>query len=480
MKSFIKRNLLSIILAGVIILMIPAVIILPKKLNKENDLAGTYRRYGEVNDSYIDYTAVVEKMSDGRYMVTYKEDSNVNHRRGKDFKFVIPSDYEYGTLIEIKGTDSYIKTVKVDVQPGCIFITGYIGYTEYDFAGVDEVLRKENYEMHNPIVETLLESILILLCVGLVASIVVRFKFIVGLGATVLGTFLAVAISVDRKESINYEGYYTLDKVPDVVSQNRYVAFYDIYLRKAGDNSYNMYTCMVGDSFTTSDYFDYYQSELRNLYVKYEDNRIVVEKKHSIDIGVPRDADVYFEKKEDKYVVYRTEDDIIFEYRQVFGRKEYNNVFDFVRILGVLMLFAVTLKKYIEYLKREKPDVFEQFYGVYDVSELICAGEEYSDFAAYAAQGIVGSIIKVAKDTFSIKDSDYNEVRYEFQKNIELLKGMYPEFENAQTVSVDVEENRYYLVHGKQKNAIITTMGGRMFIACEIRKNAEYQQEGLI
>ena len=41
MKSFIKRNLLSIILAGVIILMIPAVIIVPKKLNRENDLAGT-------------------------------------------------------------------------------------------------------------------------------------------------------------------------------------------------------------------------------------------------------------------------------------------------------------------------------------------------------------------------------------------------------------------------------------------------------
>ena len=55
---------------------------------------------------------------------------------------------------------------------------------------------------------------------------------------------------------------------------------------------------------------------------------------------------------------------------------------------------------------------------------------------------------------------------------------MYPEFENAQTVSVDVEENRYYLVHGKQKNAVITTMGGRMFIACEIRKSAECQQEG--
>ena len=73
MKSFIKRNLLSIILAGVIILMIPAVIIVPKKLNKENDLAGTYRRYGEVNESYIDYTAVVEKMSDGRHMVTYTE-----------------------------------------------------------------------------------------------------------------------------------------------------------------------------------------------------------------------------------------------------------------------------------------------------------------------------------------------------------------------------------------------------------------------
>ena len=58
---------------------------------------------------------------------------------------------------------------------------------------------------------------------------------------------------------------------------------------------------------------------------------------------------------------------------------------------------------------------------------------------------------------------------------MELLKGMYPEFENAQIISVDVEDNRYYLVYGKKKSAVITTMSGNMFIACEILRNAECQ-----
>ncbi len=475
MKSFIKRNLLSIILAGVIILMIPAVIIVPKKLNKENDLAGTYRRYGEVNESYIDYTAVVEKMSDGSYMVTYTEKSNMSMRDKYSCKFVIPADYEYGTVIETKDADSLIQSVIIDVYPGHLFL---VGVTDYGAAELDEMLRKEDYVRYNPIVETILKSLLILLCVAFLITILVRFNALVGLGATVIGGFLAIIVCSRSAEGIDYEGYYTLDKVPNVISEYRYFAFCDIYLKKTGENSYDMFTCTVGTPMTSQNYYSVYDCLLNKVEVELKDDKIVVKGKDSNYMGVTQHNDVYLEKKLDKYVVYQEENDIIFEYRRSFGREEYSVIYYIVSGIGVLMLFAVTLKKYIEYLKREKPDVFEQFYGVYDVSELICAGEEYSDFATYAAQGIVGSIIKVAKDTFSIKDSDYNEVRYEFQKNIELLKGMYPEFENAQTVSVDVEENRYYLVHGKQKNAIITTMGGRMFIACEIRKNAQCQQEG--
>ena len=46
---------------------------------------------------------------------------------------------------------------------------------------------------------------------------------------------------------------------------------------------------------------------------------------------------------------------------------------------------------------------------------------------------------------------------------------------NAQIISVDVQDNRYYLVYGKKKSAVITTMSGNMFIACEIHRNAECQ-----
>ncbi len=474
MKSFIKRNLLSIILAGVIILMIPAVIIVPKKLNKENDLAGTYRRYGEVNESYIDYTAVVEKMSDGRHMVTYTEKKN-NGILNWSCKFTIPKDYEYGTFIEANDTDSRIKSVKIDVHPGYLFI---IGVTDYDMEELNEVLKDEDYEAYNPIVETILKALLIILCFAFVTSILKKFSVVVGLCVTVIGAFISIITGIRSDKDVDYEGSYTLDKVPTIISNGRYWAFSDIYLKKLGPDSYDMYTSVVGTPMNGS--YSTFDTVLSNSDVEYKDGKIVIDGKYSEQLGLTQSTDAYIEKRGDRYVVYHNEDDIIFEYRRTTGNKDYKMVYDIVRGLGVLLLFAVTLKKYIEYLKREKPDVFEQFYGVYDVSELICAGEEYSDFAAYAAQGIVGSIIKVAKDTFSIKDSDYNEVRYEFQKNIELLKGMYPEFENAQTVSVDVEENRYYLVHGKQRNAIITTMGGRMFIACEIRKSAECQQEGLI
>ena len=472
MKSFIKRNLLSIILAGVIILMIPAVIIVPKKLNKENDLAGTYRRYGEVNESYIDYTAVVEKMSDGRHMVTYTEKKN-NGLSNWSCKFTIPKDYEYGTFIEANDTDSRIKSVKIDVHPGYLFI---IGVTDYDMEELNEVLKDEDYETYNPIVETILKALLIILCFAFVTSILKKFSVVVGLCVTVIGAFISIITGIRSDKDVDYEGSYTLDKIPTIISNGRYWAFSDIYLKKLGPDSYDMYTSVVGTPMNGS--YSTFDTVLSNSDVEYKDGKIVIDGKYSEQLGLTQSTDAYIEKRGDRYVVYHNEDDIIFEYRRTTGNKDYKMVYDIVKGLGVLMLFAVTLKKYIEYLKREKPDVFEQFYGVYYVSELICAGEEYSDFATYAAQGIVGSIIKVAKDTFSIKDSDYNEVRYEFQKNIELLKGMYPEFENAQTVSVDVEENRYYLVHGKQKNAIITTMGGRMFIACEIRKNAECQQEG--
>lgn len=472
MKSFIKRNLLSIILAGVIILMIPAVIIVPKKLNKENDLAGTYRRYGEVNESYIDYTAVVEKMSDGRHMVTYTEKKN-NGILNWSCKFTIPKDYEYGTFIEANDTDSRIKSVKIDVHPGYLFI---IGVTDYDMEELNEVLKDEDYEAYNPIVETILKALLIILCFAFVTSILKKFSVVVGLCVTVIGAFISIITGIRSDKDVDYEGSYTLDKIPTIISNGRYWAFSDIYLKKLGPASYDMYTSVVGTPMNGS--YSTFDTVLSNSDVEYKDGKIVIDGKYSEQLGLTQSTDAYIEKRGDRYVVYHNEDDIIFEYRRTTGNKDYKMVYDIVKGLGVLLLFAVTLKKYIEYLKREKPDVFEQFYGVYDVSELICAGEEYSDFATYAAQGIVGSIIKVAKDTFSIKDSDYNEVRYEFQKNIELLKGMYPEFENAQTVSVDVEENRYYLVHGKQKNAIITTMGGRMFIACEIRKSAECQQEG--
>lgn len=472
MKSFIKRNLLSIILAGVIILMIPAGIIVPKKLNKENELAGTYRRYGEVNESYIDYTAVVEKMSDGRHMVTYTEKKN-NGLLNWSCKFTIPKDYEYGTFIEVNDTDSRIKSVKIDVHPGYLFI---IGMTEYDMEELNEVLKDEDYEVYNPLVETVLKALLIILCFAFVTSVLKKFSVVVGLCVTVIGAFISIIAGIRRDNDVDYEGRYTLDKVPTIISNDRYWAFCDIYLKKLGPDSYDMYTSIVGTPMNGS--YSTFDTVLSNSDVEYKDGKIVIDGKYSEQLGLTQSTDAYIEKRGDRYVVYHKEDDIIFEYRRTTGNKDYKMVYDIVKGLGVLLLFAVTLTKYIEYLKREKPDVFEQFYGVYEVSELICAGEEYSDFAAYAAQGIIGSIIKVAKDTFSIKDSDYNEVRYEFQKNMELLKGMYPEFENAQTVSVDVEENRYYLVHGKQKNAVITTMGGRMFIACEIRKSAECQQEG--
>ena len=105
MKSFIKRNLLSIILAGVIILMIPAIIIVPKKLDKRFELEGTFNRNGQMYESYFDYTAVVEKMSDGSYKATYAEKTNESNRITYNFQFVIPKDYEYGTKIKINDKD---------------------------------------------------------------------------------------------------------------------------------------------------------------------------------------------------------------------------------------------------------------------------------------------------------------------------------------------------------------------------------------
>ena len=470
MKSFIKRNLLSIILAGVIILMIPAVIIVPKKLNKENDLAGTYRRYAEGNRFYIDYTAIVEKMSDGRHMVTYTEKTDIEFGGRWSCKFTIPKDYEYGTFIEVNDPDSRIKSVKIDVHPGYLFI---IGMTEYDMEELNEVLKDEDYEVYNPLVETVLKALIIILCFAFVTSILLRFSVAVGLCVTVIGAFISVIAGVRRNNDVDYEGSYTLDKVPGVMSFDKYWAFCDIYLKKLGPDSYDMYTSVVGTAMNGS--YSTFDTVLSNLDVEFKDGKIVIDGKNSEMLGLSQSDVAYMEKRGDKYVVYQNEDDIIFEYRQITGKKDYKVVYGVVSGIGVLMLLAVTIKKYIEYLKREKPDVFEQFYGVYDVSELICAGEDYSDFAAYAAQGIVGSIIKVAKDAFSIKDIDYNEVRYEFQKNMELLKGMYPEFENAQIISVDVEDNRYYLVYGKKKSAVITTMSGNMFIACEIHRNAECQ-----
>ena len=139
-----------------------------------------------------------------------------------------------------------------------------------------------------------------------------------------------------------------------------------------------------------------------------------------------------------------------------------------------MILLAVTIKMYVrDRNNREKPDIFKPYYGVYNVGDVICAGDGYSDLVSYVSKGVVGGIMIVAKNSFEMNDKIYDKVNYELHKNIELPEGMLPEFNEAKIMSVDVEDNRYYLVHKENQDAVITTLGDKMLIAYRILKNKE-------
>ena len=470
MKSIIKRNLLSIILAGVIILMIPAIIIVPKKLDKRFELEGTFNRNGQMYESYFDYTAVVEKMSDGSYKATYAEKTNESNRITYNFQFVIPKDYEYGTKIKINDKDSLVDMVKVDIYPGHILI---IGYSDMGEIILEQILRNEEYSEYNPVAETVLKALFTLLCVILIISVVIKFRAYIGIGATVVVAFLAVIISIREAQNTDFEGYYTISEYPEALVGNGVYSYNDIYLKKDGKDKYSILTNIVGAPMFSSFYYQGYECITEEFEGTFADGRIAVSKENVAGLGVTSRRELYLENNGKNMVICDDDGDVILEYRQSFGRNEYKIVYYIVRGIGVLMLLAVTIRLCIRDKTREKPDEFESYYGIYNIGELICAGEGYSDFALHAVKGIAGTRMIVEKKSFVINDNCYDKVTYEFDRSMALPESMLPAFKNAKIINVGVDNNRYYLLHTRKQDAVITTLGDKILMACKVVRNIE-------
>ena len=472
MKPFVKRNLLSIILAGVIILMIPAVIILPKKLNTDYELAGTYNRNGQMHNTYVDYSAVIEKISGGGYQVTYTEKSNVDVYARCSCEFIIPEDYKYGTEISTNDKDSIIEFVVVDMYPGHIYMEGYSDSSDIY---MEQIMRKEDYSEYNPVVETILISLLTLVSVAFVISIIWKLRAYVGVGITVVATFLAVIAGVKSAEIVDYEGYYTIKEFPDVKIE--FFSYNDIYLKKTGQNTYKMLTNIVGQSMLSSTFFSNLLCVADEAEVEYEDGQIIIDTKDVGNVGLSLRKDVYFEKQGDSYALYANKDKILCEYTQDIGKITHDVAHYIVRGIGVLMLLAVTVSMFIRDSHREKPDVFEPYYGVYSIGELICAGDGYSDYASHAVKGIAGTLMVVEKESFVINDNCYDNVTYEFDKSMELPEDMSSAFKRAKVINVGVENNRYYLLHTRKHKAVITTLGDKILMACKAYRHKEGEME---
>ena len=121
MKLFIRKNLTSIILAAIIVVMIPVVIILPNKLNKSYELEGIYKHSVATSFQNVYFTAVIEKQTDGNYKVTYTEENKFSYIEDVEeyeWEFIVPGDYKFGT--EINSDSSYMYVL--DLYPGYLFI----------------------------------------------------------------------------------------------------------------------------------------------------------------------------------------------------------------------------------------------------------------------------------------------------------------------------------------------------------------------
>lgn len=470
MKLFIRKNLTSIILAAIIVVMIPVIIILPNKLNKSYELEGIYKHSVATSFQNVYFTAVIEKQTDGNYKVTYTEEnkfSDIEDVEEYEWEFIVPGDYKFGT--EINSDSSYMYVL--DLYPGYLFIAKYYESGHEIFK---QVLEKENYTEYRPIAEMAIRSVFLLVCIAFIISVVIKYKYYVGIVVTAVLTFLAVFISSREGTGNDYNGHYMLNEFPKDVWQTTYYSYCDIYLKKIDKNTYRMLTKAVGSPIAGGLFVDSFEPKFWETEVQVRDGKVVIDSENVSNVGLLIQEDVYFEKQGDKFVIYADEDSILYEYTQEYGRKEYKELYYIVRGLGVLILLAVTIKMYVrDRNNREKPDIFKPYYGVYNVGDVICAGDGYSDLVSYVSKGVVGGIMIVAKKSFEMNDKIYDKVNYELHKNIELPEGMLPEFNEAKIMSVDVEDNRYYLVHKENQDAVITTLGNKMLIAYRILKNKE-------
>ncbi len=474
MKLFIKKNIISISLAVIIIVMIPVVILLPRKLDRRYELEGTYKHSVETSYENVYFTAEIEKQADGDYKVTYTEETKYNYMEDveeSEWEFIVPGDYKYGT--EINSDSSYMYVL--DLYPGYLFIAKYYESGHEIFK---QVLEKENYTEYQPIAEMAVRSFFILLSVAFIISVVIKYKYYVGIVVTAVLMFLAVFISSRDGTGNDYNGHYMLNEFPKDVWHTTYYSYCDIYLKKIDKNTYRMLTKAVGSPIAGGLFTDSFEPKVWETEVQVRDGKVVIDSENVNNVGLLIQKDVYFEKQGDKFVIYADEDSILYEYTQEYGRKESKEWYYIISGLGVLILLAVTIKIYIrDRNNREKPDVFKPYYGVYNIGEVICAGDGYLDLAGYVSRGIVGGKMVVTNSSFEMNDKSYNKVSYELHSNIELPEGMLPEFNEAKIMSVDVEDNRYYMAHKENKDAVITTLGNKMLIAYRILKNKEGEME---
>ena len=79
----------------------------------------------------------------------------------------------------------------------------------------------------------------------------------------------------------------------------------------------------------------------------------------------------------------------------------------------------------------------------------------------------------VEKKSFVINDNCYDKVTYEFDRSMALPESMLPAFKNAKIINVGVDNNRYYLLHTRKQDAVITTLGDKILMACKVVRNID-------